>query len=274
MKRLTLILMALTFASLSYSYRPDVNEHIRFGVIGKKGTLLFRRGYVAMYDADKKEPVWVSYHLKRKYIENPLKPAFSFRPDPKLPSKQRAEVSDYSSGLYSRCRLANMGDMSRSKEVMKECFYLSNVCPMDQRLYTGLWRRLEEATRGFVKRGNDVWIITGPVFKQGKGKKQPIKTIGWSKIRVPSQFYKIIFYQAKDGSFNALGFVFANKKQQGDIRSYAVPVSEIEKMTGLTFLEKLPGEVGKLVKGKKPSGEKLADFFNIPVEKKQAESRV
>jgi DNA/RNA endonuclease G (NUC1) len=74
-------------------------------------------------------------------------------PDPKLLSKQRSEIADYAKGLYSRCRMASMNDMCRSKAVMKESCYLSNVCPMDQQLYTGLWRQLEESTRKFVLRG-------------------------------------------------------------------------------------------------------------------------
>jgi endonuclease G, mitochondrial len=123
-----------------------------------------------------------------------------------------------------------------------------------------------EAARGIYKevriKGNNAWVITGPVFKEPGDKKQAVKTIGWSKVWVPQQFYKIIFYQSRDGSFNAIGFVFQNKKQLGDIRAYAVPVAEIEQMTGLTFLNKLPAEVGKLVKGSKPSVEKLEDFLS------------
>jgi endonuclease G len=267
MKRLALIISLLLLSASLYPYQPNENEHIRFGVRGQTGMMLFRKGYALLYDTDKKQPLWVSYHIKREYLLNPLKPAFSFRPDPKLLSKQRAEMADFARGLYSRCRMANLEDMSRSREVMKECFYLSNVCPMNQQLYAGFWKQLEDATRKFVMRDNETWVITGPVFKAGNGKKSAVKKLGEGKIWVPTHFYKIIFYQGKDGSFNAISFLFENREQSGDIRSHAAAVLDIEKMTGLTFLDRLPDEVGKLVKGSKPSADKMDNFLGMGTEK-------
>jgi endonuclease G, mitochondrial len=252
-----LIAVSLLVPFLAQAYQPNSNEHVRFGFPSKSGVILYKKGFVALYDVEKKQPLWVSYHLTGKYLEKTLDPVFSFKPDPALKDNQRAALSDYEKSAYARCRMAPLKDMSRSKDVMKECFLLSNVCPMDQQMYNGFWKQLEEAARQFVLRGNDAWVITGPVFNPGQGKKVGIKKLGWNKIWVPTHFFKVIFYQGKDGSFNAAAFLFENKKQPGGIRDYAMPVEELEKLTGFTFLGKLPDEVGKLVKGAKPSEEKL-----------------
>ena len=259
MKRAGILIAASLMVSvLAQAYQPNSNEHVRFGFPSKKGVILYKKGFVVLYDVEKKQPAWVSYHLTGKYLEKPLPPVYSFRPDPALKDGQRAGLSDYKKCPYVRCRMAPLKDMSRSRAVMKECYLLSNVCPMDGRLYNGPWKELEEAAGRFAMQGNEAWVITGPVFKAGRGGKDAIKKFGDGKIWVPSQFFKIIFYQAKDGSFNADAFLFENRAQSGDIRAHALPVAELEKITGFMFLGKLPEEVGRLVKESKPSEEKLA----------------
>lgn len=246
MKKAVIIAAIILLAAVFTAYAPNENEHIRFGTPCKKqGTLLKRKGFVLRYDGAKKVPLWVSYHLKNEYLIKPQKPVFQFKPDPNIYPESNASNDDFAKSPYSRCRLAPLGDMSRSKDVMKECFYLTNVCPMDTRLYKGAWKKLEESVRKFVKAGNECWITAGPVFDAGA----KAKTIGNNRVRVPEGFFKVIIYQGRDGSFKAAGFLFRNKKQDGELKGYLVPIAEIEKQTGFVFFDKLPEEVGRIIKG-------------------------
>jgi endonuclease G len=229
-----------------FAYTPSTNEHVRFGTPSKiEGTLLKRKGFVLRYDGAKKNPLWVSYHLTLEHLKNPLKPVFQFKPDPNIYPESNASNDDYAKSPYSRCRLAPLADMSGSKDVMKECFYLTNVCPMDAQLYKGAWKKLEDSIRQFVNKDNECWITAGPVFD----KKTKAKIIGRNKVRVPDGFFKVLIYQGRDGAFRAAGFMFDNKKQGGKLQDYLVPINQIEDATGFVFFDKLPEEVGRIIKG-------------------------
>ncbi len=251
----------LIVAIPALAYEPDRNEHVRFGMPSQKGLLLYRKGYVAMYDTARKQPLWVSYKLSPEYLKNPVKPFSSFTPDPKVPQKYSAQNADYAKAFYSRARMAPMKDMLRSAETMMESYYLSNVCPMSKELYTGKWQELEQVVRDFVSdRRRDVWVISGPAFKPPKN--GVIRAIGTGKVAVPTHFYKVILFQDSDGSFNAMGFLFDNREQSARLQEYMVTVSEIEELTGLVFLDRLPPEAGKLIKGRPVPQEKAVRFFN------------
>lgn len=245
MKTLAYILAPLIMTSVLFAYTPNTNEHVRFGTPSKiEGTLLKRKGFVLRYDAAKKNPLWVSYHLTSENLKTSLKPVFQFKPDPNIYPESNASNDDYAKSPYSRCRLAPFDDMSRSKEVMKECFYLTNVSPMDGQLYKGVWKKLEQNIRAFVKSGTDCWIITGTVFEKGA----KARSIGHNKVRVPDGFFKVVIYQGRDGSFKAAGFLFENRKQDKTLKEYLVPIRDIEEKTGFTFFDKLPKEVGDIIK--------------------------
>lgn len=250
MKRIIIILI-LYFNCLNlFSYELNKNEHIRFGMPLRNGKILYKKGFVLSYDNNKKVPLWVSYHLQKKYLEKKIKPSYSFGPDPNLKKGERAEFYDYSKTIYSRCRLAPLDDMSRNKEIMRDVFYLSNVCPMDKELYNNCWKKLENIIRDFVRKGNDVWVVAGPLFMQ---KTKNIKKIGKNKIFVPTHFYKIILYQRKDKSFGAAAYLFENKGQKKITENNIVCIDDIERITKYDFFNFLPEYVQNLVESSKNS---------------------
>ncbi len=242
-----LIILNIFYLSL-FAYELNKNDNIRFGIPSKDGIIMYKKGFVLLYDKNKKVPIWVSYHLKKEHLKNKIKPIYSFGPDPKLRKGERAEIEDYNKSVYSRCRLAPLDDMSRDKETMKDVFYFSNVCPMNKELYNNCWKKLESIIRDFVKDGNNVWIVTGPIFMQ---KQQNIKKIGKNKIFVPTHFYKMILYQRKDKSFGTSAYIFENKSQKKITDNNIVSIDDVERITNFDFFNLLPEYVQNLVESKK-----------------------
>lgn len=79
--------------------------------------------------------------------------------------------------------------MKWSEQAMRECFYMSNICPQDPQLNRGSWATLEKACRRWAKAEGSVYIVCGPVFQSGRKR----RTIGRDHtISVPDGFYKVV----------------------------------------------------------------------------------
>ena len=119
---------------------------------------------------------------------------------------------------------------------MKECFFLSNMCPQLHALNAGEWEDLEKAVRAFTKRAGASWIVCGPIFKGD------CLTIGQDRISVPSAFFKVVIYDTKEG-VKAIGFEMRHKTLSGSLKDYVVKIRDIEIDTSLNFMSNLPQDV-------------------------------
>jgi len=219
------------------------SEHLKYGIPSANGKLLYRTGYVALYDKEKKDPLWVSYHLTAGELNTPqLKRSNKFAPDPDLAIGERAELYDYRNSGYDRGHMCPNADQAWSALTMKECFFLSNMCPQIHALNAGEWEQLESKVRDFTKKHGEVWIICGPVFNEPvkDGRTAEVKTIGSNKVWVPTDFYKIVAYENNVNKVEAVGFKMAQANLRGNLSSYVVKIRDIESLTGLDFFNKLP----------------------------------
>ncbi len=239
------LILCLLICAVCSGYKTADNENIRFGSPEGKGKLLSKTGYVLLYDSSKRNPVWVSYCLKKENIITKDPKAGAFKPDLSLPVYEMVQRTDYP-GAYDKCPMAPVIDMAYSTKTHKEAFLLTNVCAMNPFLKKGEWRKLEDKIRDLAARCGQVWVVAGPVFNDTVKKKFLSSN---SKIRLPSGFYKVILYQGKDSSFKAIGFYFDNSKNQPGVSQSMLSIAGIEDKTGLKFFSALPDEVrGILVK--------------------------
>ena len=74
----------------------------------------------------------------------------AFMPDPEVPYTKSATTNDYKNSGWNRGHMAPAGDMKWSEQAMKESFYLSNICPQNKNLNSGIWKDLEEQVRGLT----------------------------------------------------------------------------------------------------------------------------
>ncbi len=199
-------------------YRPDDNED---NVIG-------HLGYTLSYNSDFRVPNWVAWELlaseaKAEYRSREDK----FIPDPLIRGRQ-AYDRDYAGSGYDRGHMAPAGDMKWSSQAMKECFYLSNVCPQDHDLNTGAWNDLEQQSRYEAGYYGKIWIVCGPVFEGSDPKR-----VGSNDVAVPDAFFKALLARRKDGSYAAIGFIFPNGPCTRNLTLYAMTVDELEKKAGM-----------------------------------------
>ncbi len=188
-------------------------------------------------------PNCVAYELTATMVDMSYAPGhenrknYNYAKDSKV--KSCPENWEYRGSGYSRGHMAPAMDMRWDKTAMKECFYMTNMCPQDTKLNNDHWRSLEEKVHRWAKRDKRILVFTGPIM--GKNPKK----IGKDKqnIAVPDAFFKVLYAPDKGRS---IAFIYPNAPSPGGISKYAVTVAEVERRTGLTFSNSIPKQQCKL----------------------------
>lgn len=190
------------------------------------------KGYVVGYNQQWLIPQWVAYELTPRETEGTIqRPKTKFLPDP-LVIGRSATHEDYTRQKpYCRGHMAPFADMKWDLEAALESFYLTNVCPQDMSLNSGVWNRLEQHIRKLAKStGDTIYICCGPIVESRHA------TIGANEVAVPSHFFKVLC-RRHQGQWMAIGFLFRNEPCTGKLFDYACSVDEVEKATGLDFFQ-------------------------------------
>ncbi len=189
-------------------------------------------GYTLSYNESLRIPNWVAWELLSSELYGDFDRAQKFTPDPDWKGRQ-AYDNDYSGSGWDRGHMAPSGDMKWSSQTMKECFYLTNVCPQHHNLNSGVWNDLEKQTRKEARYYGTVWICCGPVIDRGLGH------IGRNKVCIPDGFFKALLARKKDGNYTAVGFYFPNEAGDRGLAHYAMSIDDLEKLTGMDFFATL-----------------------------------
>jgi len=209
------------------------------------GKLVKHSYYALSYVEEHEQPEWVAYELTRENLYPNAKRQDNFRPDPRV-AKGSASKRDYRGSGYDRGHLVPAGDMKFSKKAMSETFYLSNMSPQVRNFNGGIWRELEESVRYWTKKWGRLYVVTGPVLTEGIREK-----IGGNGVSVPDQYYKVLL-DLDEPEIKAIGFLIPNEVSVDPLKAYAVPIDEIEELTGLDFFSNIindPKLEAKLEKG-------------------------
>ena len=206
----------------------------------KHKILLAHDIFIAFFDLEKKFPSWLAYRLSPELVYGNLKLKRDYIPDPFLPKGSFLSYKDYkgastcdkkaTQGGYDKGHLAPLGSFKSSTKAW-QANYLSNIVPQFRTLNQGPWRILEETVRSFVKKGAEVWILTGPLYgKEGVEKLAPCWKAAQGKIEeIPSHYWKII--SRRIGSkIELCSFLMPQhiKNRKTSPERYIVPLSQIE----------------------------------------------
>ncbi len=194
-------------------------------------------GYTVSYNSEYRIPNWVAYELQESELYGDLDRAEKFSPDP-LQKGRQAYDSDYVGSGYDRGHMAPAGDMKWSTQAMEESFYLTNVCPQNHNLNSGVWNDLEKKVRQEARYYGKLWVVCGPIVGSNR-----YGTVGQNKVVVPDSFFKALLAQNKDGKYVSVAFVFPNEAGDNGLASYAMTVNALEKMTGMDFFYNLDQKV-------------------------------
>ena len=175
--------------------------------------ILYRKGYTVSYNKDYKIPNWVAWHL----------------------------TAEHATGPYRRPSGAWHEDTDVPKDAMYDSFLLTNCCPQDANLNSGDWNQIEMSCRRWAQKYGDVYIVCGPVLYRKEH-----ETIGPNKIVVPEAFFKVVL--CMNGKPKGIGFIRKNTDTSRRSDLYVNTISEVERITGMTFFPTLTKEVAATVK--------------------------
>ena len=220
-----------------------------------KTPLLIHDIFTISFDVEKKFPLWIAYHLspaivwgklkeERKYIKDPL---LSLYPSLSLKDYKGASNCDGKKAGYDKGHLAPLGSFKASPYAY-QTQYLSNIVPQSRKLNQGPWRKLEERVRNFVKKGNEVRILTGPLYgTEGKNKNPPCWKSAQGKIEeIPVSYWKVITFKQKS-KIKICSFLMPQKikSPKNPPKKYEVKWKELENKTGLKLFTGLKKPVNQ-----------------------------
>ncbi len=192
--------------------------------------------YSLSYNETHEQAEWTAHILRESDIKtnNFKRPYFEVDNTVKTGA---AHWRNYKKSGYDRGHLVPAGDRTSSKNAYNETFLTSNISPQKHEFNAGVWNRLEQKTRYYAKRYDEIYVITGPVFKG------EMDEIGTENVTVPHSFYKIIYRQDESDNGKILAFLMPHKESDQAIYDYVTSVDEIEKETGIDFFSQLSDNI-------------------------------
>ena len=215
--------------------------------------LMVKPQYVLSYNSKTHTAKWVSWQLNSSWIGTADRQD-NFRPDDALPAEAyKVRPSDYTASGYDRGHIAPSADRTRNEADNSSTFLMTNMMPQVPELNRGVWGDLEEYCRELVQQGKELYIIAGPVGRNGSiGRKE--------KIAVPAKNWKVIVVLDRQGlgmqgvnaNTRTIAVMMPNDsrvKGKG-WKSFRVSVARVERETGLNFLSNVPPQVQQVIESK------------------------
>lgn len=197
--------------------------------------ILTRKSYICSYNEETKIPNWIAWHLTADHTNGEILRDNSYYEDTDVPLP-RATNEDYHRSGWSHGHMCPAGDNKWSEQAMRESNLLTNICPQDRSLNSGVWNKIEQDCRKWAKRYGDLYIVCGPILRN-----KEYETIGKNKVVVPEAFFKVIL--CLEGTPKAIGYVISNNDESKKRDEYIKTVDEVERITGYDFFPALPDDI-------------------------------
>ena len=202
-------------------------------------SVLQRESYITSYNSETKCPNWVAWHLTAEHADGEIAREKSFYEDLDVPAP-RATNEDYRRSGWSRGHMCPAGDNKWDEKAMQESNLLTNICPQNQELNSGVWNVIERDCRKWAKKYGDVYIVCGPILLN-----KDHETIGLNKVVVPEAFFKVVLRMNPKPA--AIGFVIRNNEGKKKRDQFVNTVDEVERITGYDFFPALPDDIEDVV---------------------------
>ena len=194
----------------------------------KSEIILNRKGYTVSYNKENKIPNWVAWHLTSDHADGVYRRTGGYQEDTEVP-KPRATKEDYDTTRWSHGHMCPAADNKWDKKAMIESNLLTNICPQDRSLNSGLWNGIERNCRKWAKEYGDLYIVCGPVLLNREH-----ETIGENKIVVPEAFFKVVLC-ADSTNCKGIGFICRNTDGNRKKDLYVNSIRQVERITGYRF---------------------------------------
>lgn len=202
---------------------PDMND----------GLLLERKAYVASYNSETLIPNWVAWVLTGEHADGPWPRDHHYYEDVSVPEPHPTNDDYYGIGSVglSHGHMCPAGDCKWDSVAMAETNLLTNICPQESGLNSGMWNQIEQACRRWAVKYGRIYIVCGPLLYR-----QEHLTIGDNNVVVPEAFFKVILRLGDDPA--CIGYVMKNGSR-GKKKSYVNTLSQVERITGYYFFPNL-----------------------------------
>ena len=198
--------------------------------------------FILSYNEPYEQAEWVAYALKNTHLTYDDRKRPYFIEDPKVKTKS-ADWRNYKGSGFDRGHLCPAGDRRFSEYAYNETFYTSNISPQDRDFNAGVWNRLESKVRQWAKQYGEVFVITAGVLEPG------LEEIGEEDVDVPRRYYKIVARGNKD-DLKVLAFLMEGKESSKPLKSFLVPIDEVERQTGIDFFKELSDTLENTIESK------------------------
>ncbi|WP_086932734.1 DNA/RNA non-specific endonuclease [Agarilytica rhodophyticola] len=177
---------------------------------------------------------WVAYRVTPVTIDGPSR-SRNFRSDPAIASRFTLETSDYRDAHAllgtDRGHQVPLASFSNTP-YWNDTNFLSNITPQSSELNQGPWVRLETAVRNHARAGNEVYVITGPLYEFFFASLPNAD----ERHTVPSGFFKVVATISTSGFVRASAFIMEQDSDRRDnFCTKETTIDEIERRTGLNI---------------------------------------
>ena len=214
------------------------------------------RNYSFSWDYKNLVAPWVAYPLCKEHSPTGGDRSNEWGVDPYLPKNLQPVLYrgfSSSSGQYDRGHQIPSADRKATSN--KEhyianvaTFYGTNMTPQLASLNQHSWKNLEEKVRLWAGRSDTCYVVTGCITK---GSTRTARDNEGKSVTVPTHYYKAALRYSRNSTIGHSGYsacaILLEHKGYGDnnnFKPYAMSISDLEKVTGITYFANLPAKIG------------------------------
>lgn len=244
MNKLTLVIgTSLTALSMNVSAANCV-----YGCpTGLSGQTIERPIYTLHNNKTTKFANWAAYKVTKSTIDGPSR-SRTWKADPSISSSYTLEPADYTDAnavlKTDRGHQVPLASFSNTS-YWSQTNYLSNITPQASNLNQGPWVKLENAVRSLARTGQNVYVVTGPLYEWYFGTLPGAN----ESHKIPSGYFKVVITD-NGGWVDASAYIMEQNSSRYDNYCYReVTVNEVESRTGLNIMPSLPSYKESAVEG-------------------------
>ncbi len=214
---------------------PIINSDFNYLPTTTTDAIVYHKYYSLSYAEKYEQAEWIAYRLNKDHISYITLERPYFIQDDKVRTGS-ADWRNFKNSGYTKGHLLPAADRKFNVEAYNETFLTSNISPQVYDFNAGVWLRLEEKTRYWAQKYDELYIITGGILTID------LETIGYEAVAVPDYFYKIIL-DYKEPEIKAIAFLIPHKESDAPLYDFVTSIDEIEILTNIDFFPILPDEL-------------------------------
>ena len=212
-----------------------------------------RRNYSMCFDKTKRASHWIAYPLHSCYTGS-VSRQNNFCYDPDISESYQAYMGSSYVGNYDRGHQLPNADRNCSREMADQTFYSTNMTPQASQFNQQGWANLENRVRSSYMCADTLYVVTGAHFGTDWDSSIARSTIDreGKVCPTPTHYYKVLLRTKTGRTGKAVAACSASElkcvcflyKHVSSFSSVTATdlcsVTEIEKLTGLTFFTNVP----------------------------------